>query len=50
MASNDEGRFTFNNKSNSTIIQNDDDDDVILVNSNRESKINPKFDLTWILI
>jgi hypothetical protein len=46
MATNDEGRFTFNNKNNSNIIQNDDDDDVIFVNSNRESKNNPKFDLT----
>ena len=46
MAPNDEGRFTFNNKNNSTIIRNDDDDDVIFVNSHRESKNNPKFDLT----
>ena len=45
MPANDAGRFTFNNKNNSQIIE-EDDDDVILMNSNRESKNRPQFDLT----
>jgi hypothetical protein len=40
MPANDAGRFTFNNKNNSQIIE-EDGDDVILMNSNRESKNRP---------